>query len=164
MPWRWDSLQYAEGGLIAPADRSAMVRQSVTGLRLQNADPDFATSCLPPSSSSSSLSQTSEADASHFNRAPADHLKALFRGPCPPAIESPQNQSRHEGSTPRKSARGKKKPDQGNCCSRCQTKFFINLKLPCGRVVHLCPACTSDFRTHLGKKISEVCSVHCRAV
>ena len=41
-------------------------------------------------------------------------------------------------------------------CGRCRSKFYVNLKLPCGRVVYLCPTCTSDFRTQLGKKITEM--------
>ena len=53
-------------------------------------------------------------------------------------------------------------------CARCSSQLFINLKLPCGRVVFLCPTCTADFRVHLGQKISEVllrpfCAPHMQA-
>jgi len=41
-------------------------------------------------------------------------------------------------------------------CSRCHIKFCISLTLPCGRVVFLCPTCTSEFRAYLGVKIQQV--------
>ena len=54
------------------------------------------------------------------------------------------------------SNKGTNKSDDDTKCARCSSRFFINLKLPCGRVVFLCPNCTADFRVHLGQKISEV--------
>ena len=132
-------------------------------------DPDFDRSCVPasrPHSRSGSMSSESRTPSS------SSSLNRSQLGPpwAPPALNMSPNIEGEGVRTPRprlalhgqsraadESKRGAR-PEDTKRCARCKSKFFINLKLPCGRVVYLCPSCTSDFRAHLGKKINEV---HC---
>ena len=74
------------------------------------------------------------------------------------AMCMPTDNAFHVSRGRQNSSRGNKSVSQkeDKICSRCHIKFCISLKLPCGRVVFLCPTCTSDFRAYLGVKIKQV--------
>ena len=74
------------------------------------------------------------------------------------AMCMPTDNAFHVSRGRQNSSRGNKSVSQRDdkICSRCHIKFCISLKLPCGRVVFLCPTCTSDFRAYLGVKIKQV--------
>lgn len=83
----------------------------------------------------------------------------------PPEGSRASNQSLPFPATNRKaSVDASRRGDEPRCrtgveekmCARCHSRFFVNLKLPCGRVVPLCPHCTTDFRSHLSRRISEM--------
>ena len=82
---------------------------------------------------------------------------------CMPVPDQPRGTSQLESTIAGGGASRNRRPfvehkpeEAKRMCGRCRSKFYVNLKLPCGRVVYLCPTCTSDFRTQLGKKITEM--------
>jgi len=122
-------------------------------------DSEFASSCVPPDAGLDlRKKRASSGETPALSRSSSGNKSS--RPPhIPPFINltstldlNPEDQVK----TPKASGRTKVTPDSSNRCARCNSKFFIHLKLPCGRVVCLCPTCTSDFRTHLGIKINQV--------
>jgi hypothetical protein len=135
-------------------------------------DPDFAKSCNPPSvdnhfSRATSAASSQEGIGIRKGSIPANPATERQRTLGPPrgpgvntevqetrtrVVSRPMNPSQKAGERGGLCGRA----DDEKKCARCQSKFFINLKLPCGRVVCLCPTCTSEFRTHLDHKIKEM--------
>ena len=124
-------------------------------------DAGFSNSCFTSrSDSAASSGSTTKTSISPHHRSGFSSLQGSTQGldniRAPPSKLTLSKLSTRTRERADESNKGTNKSDDDTKCARCSSKFFINLKLPCGRVVFLCPNCTADFRVHLGQKISEV--------